>query len=376
MAKEKRRGHGEGAIFQRQDGRWVARIVLPNGKRKDYYTKTRKDAAARLRSAQKALDDGLTLDTGRQTLAAYLTKWLSASVQPSVKVKTYEGYESTVRVRVVPRLGNKQLAKLTALDLQGLYTDLAASGLSARSVHHTHRVLHRAFVQAMRWNLIARNPCDGAQGPRATRAEMKVWTPQQTDAFLISTREHPAHALYILALTTGMRQGELLGLRWQDVDLDAGRLAVRQALQRQRGNGLVFIEPKTGRSRRSFHLSQRAIAALMAHRDRQGFGRRAAGSEWQDRDLVFCDALGNPLDPSYQTATFKKATGAAGLPEIRFHDMRHTAATLLLSKGVHVKLVSEMLGHTTITLTLDTYSHLIPDMHGDAAAAMDAILSA
>jgi integrase len=202
---------------------------LPNGKRKDYYTKTRKDAAARLRSAQKALDDGLTLDTGRQTLAAYLTKWLSASVQPSVKVKTYEGYESTVRVRVVPRLGSKQLAKLTALDLQGLYTDLAASGLSARSVHHTHRVLHRAFVQAMRWNLIARNPCDGAQGPRATRAEMKVWTPQQTDAFLISTREHPAHALYMLALTTGMRQGELLGLRWQDVDLDTGRLAVRQA---------------------------------------------------------------------------------------------------------------------------------------------------
>ena len=376
MAKEKRRGHGEGAIFQRQDGRWVARIVLPNGKRKDYYTKTRKDAAAKLRGAQKALDDGLTLETGRQTVAALSRQVALGKCEALGQGQDLRG----LRINCAgPRRAAYRQQATRETDRPRSARALHGPcdvGLSARSVHHTHRVLHRAFVQAMRWNLIARNPCDGAQGPRATRSEMKVWTPEQTDAFLISTREHPAHALYMLALTTGMRQGELLGLRWQDVDLDAGRLAVRQALQRQRGKGLVFIEPKTGRSRRSIHLSQRAIAALTAHRDRQAFGRRAVGSEWQDRDLVFCDAFGNPLDPSYQTATFKKATGAAGLPEIRFHDMRHTAATLLLSKGVHVKLVSEMLGHTTITLTLDTYSHLIPAMHGDAAAAMDAILSA
>jgi integrase len=205
---------------------------------------------------------------------------------------------------------------------------------------------------------------------------MKVWTPEQADAFLISARKHPAHALYMLALTTGMRQGELLGLRWQDVDLEGGKLAVRKALQRQRGRGLVFIEPKTARSRRTIILGKRAIAAVQAHRDRQAFGRRSVGSEWQDHDLVFCDGFGKPLDPSYQTATFKKVAEAGGLPLIRFHDMRLTAATMLLSKGVHVKLVSEMLGHTTITLTLDTYSHLIAAMHGDAAAAMDAILSA
>ena len=374
--KERRRGHGEGAIFQRGDGLWVARVTLDSGKRKTLYAKTRKDAADKLRAAQRAKDEGLSLDSDRQTVAQYLERWLSASVKPSVKTKTFEGYESIVRVRVVPRIGGKRLAKLTALDLQALYTDLSDAGLSARSVHHTHRVLHRAFVQAMRWNTIARNPCDGAQGPRATRSEMRVWTPEETDAFLIATREHPAHALYVLALTTGMRQGELLGLKWADVDLSAGTLAVRRSLQRQRGKGLVFEEPKTARSRRSIRLSQRAITALRAHRDRQAFERSAAGAAWAGHDLVFCDAWGEPLDPSYQTATFKRAVAAAGLPAIRFHDMRHTAATLLLSRGVHVKLVSEMLGHATIVLTLDTYSHVIPAMHGDAAAAMDAILTA
>jgi integrase len=205
---------------------------------------------------------------------------------------------------------------------------------------------------------------------------MRVLTPVQVNAFPAATREHPAHALYALTITTGMRQGELLGLRWQDADLDAGRLAVRQAFQRQRGRGLVFVEPKTPRSRRTIVLSRLAVAALRGHRDRQAFARRTAGAEWQERHLVFCDHFGAPLDPSYQTATFKAALRAADLPEVRFHDLRHTAATLLLSQCVHVKLVSEMLGHTTITPTLDTYSHLIPAMHGDAAAAMDAILTA
>jgi integrase len=374
---QKRRGHGEGSIYQAKgDGRWVAALLLPSGKRKYLYGKTRKEVADKLKAAVKDLDAGIDLGAGRLTVAQYMDKWLAASVKPSVKVKTYEGYESIARVRVVPRIGRKQLSNLTPLDLQALYADLAEDGLSARSIHHTHRCLHRAFVQAIRWGLLSRNPCDGVTAPKATRSEMRVLAPEQVNTFLAATREHPARALYALAVTTGMRQGELLGLRWQDVDLDAGRLAVRQALQRQRGNGLVFVEPKTPRSRRTIVLSRLAIAALREHRDRQAFARRTAGAEWQKRDLVFCDYFGAPLDPSYQTATFKAALQRAKLPEIRFHDLRHTAATLLLSKGVHVKLVSEMLGHSTITLTLDTYSHLIPAMHGDAAAAMDAVLSA
>jgi integrase len=173
-----------------------------------------------------------------------------------------------------------------------------------------------------------------------------------------------------------MRQGELLGLKWADVDLAAGTLAVRHSLQWQREGKYQFVDPKTARSRRSVHLSQKAVTELRAHKDRQAFTRRDAGELWQEQDLVFGDELGGPLAPSHQSATFKTVAEAAKLPVIRFHDMRHTAATILLAKGVHVKLVSEMLGHSTIVLTLDTYSHLIPAMHGDAAAAMDAVFSA
>lgn len=385
-SKKRRRGHGEGAIYQRaSDGRWTSALIMPSGKRKYLYGQSRKEVAEKLKAAQRSSDDGLELEAGRLTVAKYLEKWLALSVKPSVKVKTYEGYESITRVRVAPRIGSKKLAKLTPLDLQNLYDELDKAGLSARSVHHTHRVLHRAFVQAMRWNLIARNPCDGVTPPTAKRTEMRALSPEQAIAFLAATADHPAHALYVLAITTGMRQGELLALRWKDVDLDAGKLAVRQALQRQRGNGLVFVEPKTARSRRTIKLGKRAVDALRRQSDLQAFARRTAGSEWQDNGLVFCDGFGKPLDPSYQTAVFKavlrgmaeaaKKADEPPFPVIRFHDLRHTAATILLAKGVHVKLVSEMLGHSTIVLTLDTYSHLIPAMHDDAAAAMDAVLA-
>jgi integrase len=308
-------------------------------------------------------------------VAQFLDKWLTASAKQSVKVRTYEGYESIARVRVVPRIGTKLLARLTALDLQALYTELTDAGLSARSVHHTHRVLHRAFGQAVKWNILARNPCDGTTAPRPQRAEMKVLTPEQVRAFLAATVDHPAHALYTLAVTSGMRAGELLGLQWGDVDLDDGHLTIRRALQQQNSAGLVFVTPKTAKSRRRILLSQRAIDALRAHRDRQTFHRRQIGSEWRDLDLVFPGPFGGPTDPSWSRQVFYAALETAGMPRVRFHDLRHTAATLALIQGVHPKVVSDMLGHGSVGLTLDTYSHLLPAMHQQAAAAMDAILA-
>ena len=370
------RGHHEGRVRQRTDGSWEARVSIPGGRTKSYYAKTRRDAQDKLRAALRDLDAGVDLAADHQTVARFLDRWLSASVKPAVRTKTYEGYESIVRVRVVPRIGRVPLDRLTALDLQGLYGDLQRAGLSNRSVHHTHRVLHRAFSQAVRWQLLPRNPCDGATPPRPERAEMRVLGREQVAAFLDATRDLPAHALYVLAVTTGMRQGELLGLQWADVDLDAARLAVRRALQRQNAAGLVFVEPKTSRSRRTILLSQRAVVALREHRRRQLEDRLLSGAAWQDHDLVFANPSGGPLDGSWQRALFKEALRRAELPAIRFHDLRHTAATLLLAQGVHPKVVSEMLGHATITLTLDTYSHLVPVMHAQAAAAMDAVLGA
>lgn len=373
---DKRRAANEGALFKRSDGRWVARLVLPNGARKTYYGRTMKEASAKLKEAKKAVDDGVDLSAEKMTLAVFLDKWLAASVKPATRHKTYTTYESLCRTRIAPAIGSKKLEKVTALDLQALYSELADAGLSPRTVHHVHRVLHQAFGQAVGWKLIARNPCDGAKPPRVPRAELTVWTPAQADAFLVATRDHRMHALYVLALSSGMRQGELLGLKWSDLDLSAGTAAVRRSLQWQRGVGLAFTEPKTSRSRRTIHLGRKTVDALRAHGDRQTWERRKAGDAWADMDLVFCDEAGGPLSPTNETKRFQRATKAAGLPAIRFHDLRHTAASILLVKGVHAKLVSEMLGHATITLTLDTYSHVIPAMHADAAAVMDAVFSA
>jgi integrase len=373
----KRRGHNDGSIYQREsDGRWVASISLPFGKRKSIYGKTRTEVQAKLRQAQRDQENGLNLNAKRETVTKFLERWLAASVEPVAKRKTWEGYESIIRIRIKPRsIGQVELTRLTPVHLQELYAELATASLSARSIRHTHAMLHKAFAQAVRWGLLVRNPCDGATPPRPPRTEMKVLTAEQSAAFLTATRNHSAYALYALALTTGARQGELLALRWADVDLDNGRLMVQRALQRQRG-GLTFTSPKTSRSRRTIMLSETAIAALKHHRSEQNLVRLKMGSSWQDGDLIFANEIGNPLDPSWQTAVFKVALKDAGLPAIRFHDLRHTAATLLLAKGVHPKVVADMLGHATITITLDTYSAYVPAMHTQAAATMDAILSA
>lgn len=372
----KRRDNHAGTYRERPDGTWEGRMSLPNGKRKSFYGRTKADVQAKIKQAQQDQDNGVDLSAKRETVAQYLTRWLKASVKPAVKTKTYEGYESIVRVRVVPRIGKRDLSKLTPLHLQELYADLATDGLAARSIRHTHAVLRRAFRQAVRWGLIARNPCDGATPPKAARTEPAVWTAEQAGAFLVATAQHPMHALYVLALSTGMRQGELLGLRWGDVDLAGGRLTVQRAVQRQRDGKLHFVAPKTAKSRRSIVLGSVAVAALTAQRDRLAFVRKAAGERWAEQDLIFPNETGGPLDPSWQTAVFKQAVNAAGLPPIRFHDLRHTAATLLLTKGTHPKIVADLLGHTSIAITLDVYSAYVPAAHAAAAATMDAILSA
>lgn len=375
--KKRRRGSGEGAIFQRGDGQWVGRMTLEGGKRKTVYAPTRKEVTAKLNEAKRKLEAGLSLDADKRTVEQFLDEWLESDAKPSVAPKTYAFYESLVRNSIKPAIGSRKLTKLTALDLQKLYTDLTTAGKSPRTAHHVHRVLHRALRKAVDWKLLAHNPCDSATAPRVPRVEMKVWTPAQTHAFLNATAEkNSLHALYVLALTTGMRQGELLGLRWSDVDLTAGTLTVQRTLQYQKGGALVFTEPKTAHSRRSINLSQKAVTALRKHQDLQVFERKAAGKEWKGQDLVFCTATGGAVNPTWITKRFQRDAAAAKLPVIRFHDVRHTAATALLTRDVPTKMVAEMLGHASIAITLDTYSHVLPTMHANAAAAMDAMFDA
>lgn len=264
------------------------------------------------------------------------------------------------------RLGPEQL--------QRLYAERLAAGSAPASVHQLHAVLHRALEQAARWRHVARNVASLVQAPRVARHEMTTLSPQQVRTFLASVAGTRHEALYTLALTTGMRQGEILGLRWVDVDLDGRTASVQQALHRGKGGGYDFQPPKTRRSRRQVALTQAAVAALRRHRTRQLEERIFAGDAWTDLDLAFTNGEGRPMRGTRVTHTFQAALQRASLPRIPFHGTRHTAATLLLGRGVHPKIVSEMLGHSTIAITLDLYSHVTPTMQRDAAAVLDTVM--
>jgi integrase len=372
-----KRANGEGSIIEREDGKHIVRLSVRdaagNIKRIKRIARNKTEARETLRQLQKQHQDGIDLTSGDLTVSIFLTRWLEDSVRPTVRQRTYENYESMVRVRLVPHIGGVKLRKLNPAIIQKMYTDLSDSGLSARSVHHTHRALHKAMKHALRQGMIARNPCEAVDPPRAQGSEMKTLSGSEVGVLLSGTEGERFHTLYVLAITSGLRMGELLGLRWSDVEFEKRRLFVRRSLQKAKG-GFMFVEPKTAKSRRTVMLTDRALTALKTHRQHQIEDRLALGPSWNDQDLVFTSEIGGPMDPGNCAAIFKKALRRLELPDIRFHDLRHTCATLLLSAGTHPKIVSEMLGHSTIVLTLDTYSHVIPVMHSEAAETMERIL--
>ncbi len=368
-----RRGHGEGSIFKRSDGRWAATITLEGRRRKTFYGKTRRDVQEQLTVALRERQQGILATGPQQTLGQFLTRWLEDTARPRVRPRTWDGYEQLVRLHIVPELGGLRLDKVTPQHLAWLYTHKLGEGLSPRRVQYLHAVLHASLKQALRWNLIARNPADAVTAPKPKRRDIHALTPGEARTLLDAAQGDPLEALYVLALTTGMRQGEILGLRWADVDLAAGRVQVRHTLQRRSGTWSLD-EPKTERSRRSIALTTLAAEALRHHRTRQLQARLLVGPEWQEHDLLFCDDFGQPLDGrSLLRRSFYPLLARAELPRIRFHDLRHSAATLLLTQGVHPKIVQDLLGHSTINLTMDTYSHVLPNLQQEAATKMDAL---
>jgi integrase len=304
-------------------------------------------------------------------VARYLNDWL-ASVKPSVRPRSFEAYDLNVR-RVLPWIGRYRLTHLTPLHVQSCYTSLLEGGLSKRSVEQVHTVLHNALRQAVKMGLIFRNVTNAVSVPRPERKEMRTLTAEQADALFAVTADDRNGALWRLLLTTGVRLGEALGLKWDDVDLDKGRATIQRALQRQAGAGLVFVEPKSQRSRRTVNLTRQTVAALAEHRRSQLEDRLAAGPMWTDYGVVFARPDGRPLEPSGVITALHDALTRAGLPKVRVHDLRHSAATFLLQRSVHPRVVQEMLGHSTVVLTLDTYSHVSPTMRREAADQMEAL---
>ncbi len=380
--KAKQRGHNEGTITQRNDGTWEAKISLgyqvgldgtPKRVRKSFYGKTRKEVSAKL---NKALEDhwhGLPVAVERQTVGQYLDRWLSDVVQPSVRPKTHHSYAQLVRLHLTPGLGHHQLSVLAPQHFQAFLNDKLAAGLSPRTVQYLRAVLRRALGQALKWGLVARNVATLTEPPRSVHHEMKFLTPMQARSLLDAARGDRLEALYAVALAVGLRQGESLGLRWSDIDLDAGTLTVRTALQRVDG-ALMLVEPKTETSRRTLSIPPTVIAALRAHRDRQSFEQAKAGPRWIETGLVFTTPKGTPLDSRNVTRRFKALLHTAGLHDMRWHDLRHSCASLLLAQRVPYRVVMETLGHSQISLTM-RYSHLIPELRREAADSMERLLS-
>jgi len=373
-----RRGANEGTISLRKDGRWQARLHLGyeagRRRRKSFYGHTRREVQEQLTRALRDQQQGIPVATDeRQTVEQYLRRWLTDAVRPSVRASTYAAYEMHLRLYLIPELGRIPLARLTPQHVQALINAKLRSGLAPRSVLHMRAVLRRALNQALRWGLVPRNVATLVDPPRVPRYEVQAITPQQARAFLDAVRGDRLEGLYTVALAVGLRQGEVLGLRWEDLDLEGGFLTVRHALQRV-GGRLQLVEPKTRLSCRTIAMPPLVVGALREHRKRQLQERLWAGSRWHEGGYVFATTIGTPLDGTNVTHHLQALLLGADLPRQRFHDLRHACASLLLAQGVHPRVVMEMLGHSQIGLTMNTYSHVIPALKREAADQMEAIL--
>jgi integrase len=327
LSASKKRGSGEGSIHQRPDGLWVGRISLgsANGKRKvkAVYAKTQGEVIAQLTKLKREQQLGLPVAADRQKVAEYLTRWLNESARHTIRQGTFDSYSTLVRLHVVPYIGDRLLVRLSGQDISGLYNSLLAKGLSARTVQYVGAVLHRAMKQAMRWDLIARNPCELVDVPRKEHKEIAPIDVGGIMRLLDSAKEGRFYAIFVLAIVAGLREGELLGLPWADIDWQASAVTVRRQLVRD-SKGLRLTEVKTAKGRRTVTLPQVAIQALRAHRAQQNAERLALGEIWTDNDLVFPTEIGTPFErQNFIRQTFKPLLKKAGMADMRFHDLRH-----------------------------------------------------
>jgi len=364
-------------ITKRKDGLFQGMYTAhtPDGpKRKYVYGRKYKDVEKKLAEAMGDAAKGIYFDDKNQTVAQYMERWLEDSARGDLGHRAYHNYKLQIRRHISPAFGRLKPSKLTAAHIQSLYAAKLRDGLKPSSVRYIHAVLHRALEQAVRFNLIPFNPASRVDPPKIRQEEITPLDAEQARRFLHAARGDRFKALYVLSLTTGLRMGEALGLRWSDVDLDAGTLRVNRQVQRMReGGGLVFSEPKNA-SRRTVDLPQRAVEALRSHRKQQAEEKLRA-ADYGDAGLVFATGKGTPLDAqNIINRFFKPLLTRAELPDIRWHDLRHTYATLLLARGTHPTYVQKSLGHASVQLTLDRYSHWMPSMGRNTAEGIDEVL--
>ena len=372
----------QGSIKQRSKGSWRLRYDGPpdaSGKRtqvSETVRGTRKDADAVLRERLTTIERGTFMPKRKETVGTFLERWLEIYAASNTTLRTQQGYRGVITRYIIPAFGGVLLQSLRPDHIQALYSGLLGRGLSPRTVLHVHRVLRGALSQALKWGVVIRNVADAATPPRPERAETIMWGRDTVREFLEVSRQSRFHELYQLALLTGMRRSELVGLKWDQVDLPGKKLAVVATLQHITGRGLVEGKPKTAKSRRSIAFTVTVVDLLRTVRSKQIERRLAAGPAWQEGGHVFSQADGSPVDPDAVTKDFSHLVRRAGLPRLTLHGLRHAHATLLLAAGAHPKVVSERLGHSNIAVTMDTYSHVLPGIQEAAAASLDEYLAA
>lgn len=375
----KQRGHNEGSINQRSDGRWEARIHLgyEGGKRKikSIYGKTRAEVSRKMVAAQAEVQSGRTLPDEKVTVEKFLATWLDGTAKSRVRPNTLARYAVLVRSHIVPHIGRVPIGRLTPSQVQSLWQTLERQGLAPRTIVQVRAVLRTALNQAVRHGLTNRNCAALTDAPKVADHKSTFLDSKQAETLLEAFNGHKLEAFVTLALTTGMRAGEILGLTWGDIDFESRTLTIRQQQQRI-GSELVLTAPKTDRSARTIPLTQLAVDALALHRRRQIELLAAIdGSPMILSGRVFVNERGAPLENATALRQFQRRVSEVGLPRMRLHDLRHSCATLLLSRGVHPRVVMELLGHSTIAMTMNVYSHVVPQIARDAAHAMESVFA-
>ncbi|MER6578575.1 tyrosine-type recombinase/integrase [Nonomuraea sp. NPDC001023] len=370
---KRRRSQGEGSVFQRKDGRWQGAIDLGwlDGKRnrKTVYGTTEREVLEKLAALRDAQRKGQNLAARPRSFAEWLDEWIEMKTRQGTRPLTLRGYRQLIADHVTPVLGKKKLDKLSPTDVRRLVEAKADSGLKAATVKQIHGLIRNALADAEREELVHRNVAKLVKPPSVRREEARVLTIEEAKKLLNAIKDDRLQAFWICALTLGLRRGELLGLRWADIDFGNGHLTVRQTLQRADGS-LQLVDPKTDRSRRTVPVPEPTLAALRMHRRAQAAEQLAAGERWKDHGLVFSTSIGTPLEPGNLSTRWRRARAKAGLDWLRLHDLRHACASYLLACGASPRTVMKTLGHSQIALTMNTYAHVLPDIE---RAAVDAV---
>lgn len=370
--------NGEGSIYQRSDGRWVGAtyVLRPDGsrKRRQVYGRTRAEVSTKLRHLIEQTVQGIPTFTGDWTVDTYAAHWLD-STRGTLRPSTHSNYAWMLRKYILPTLGRIKLTALTPTHVRHLHAVVAATGVSARTVQLSHAVLRSMLSDAVREEAASRNVASLTRAPRREKVEAKPWSPEEVETFRLAAESHRLAPLFTLAYGLGLRRGEILGLRWSDVDFGKRLIHVRHTMQRLgAGTGRVFGPPKTQRSRRTVPMPAMVATALERQKRQQADELRHVSGETNTYDLVFTTSIGTPLEPTNLRRDFNALIVKAGVRRIRFHDLRHTCASLLMAQGVSPRVVMDVLGHSTLSVTMDLYSHVMPSALLDASRAIDLAL--